>query len=132
MKPRNQIAGARLRLVLEPGIALGPGKIDLLEGIKETGSISAAGKRMAMSYRRAWLLVDELNHYFKKPLVEASKGGAEGGGAALTEFGENVVTRYRRMEAQTASAIKTELAALRRLTAAADAKRKAKPAAERR
>jgi molybdate transport system regulatory protein len=116
MKPKNQKPGARLRIVLEPGMALGPGKIDLLESIKETGSISAAGKRMRMSYRRAWLLVDELNGYFSGPLVEASKGGADGGGAALTAFGKDVLERYRRMEARTADAIKAELAALRRLT----------------
>src|SRR5215467_8462416 len=87
----------RLRVRLAPGIDLGPGKADLLDGIKATGSISAAGRRMRMSYKRAWQLVDELNQLFDVPLVAASKGGAGGGGAALTKRGEDVLVRYRRM-----------------------------------
>jgi molybdate transport system regulatory protein len=90
--------GIRLRVVLRPGAALGPGKIDLLEAIAETGSIRAAGARFKMSYRRAWSLVSELNRMFKTPLVVAETGGRGGGGATLTPLGRNVVKRFRRME----------------------------------
>ena len=74
---------------------MGPGKADLLEAIAETGSISAAARQMRMSYRRAWILVDTMNTCFKKPLVDTSKGGADGGGARLTPLGTNVLARYR-------------------------------------
>jgi molybdate transport system regulatory protein len=89
----------RLRIVLRPGAALGPGKIDLLEAIAETGSIRAAGTRFKMSYRRAWSLVAELNGMFKTPLVIAETGGRGGGGAKLTPLGRKVVERFRAMEA---------------------------------
>lgn len=112
MKPKHQSAGARLRLVLAPGIAIGPGKADLLEAIAETGSISAAGRRLKMSYRRAWLLVEELNGSFQKPLVAAGKGGAHGGGAQLTEMGATVLRRFRDIERRTAKAIAADLGAL--------------------
>jgi molybdate transport system regulatory protein len=115
MKAGNQRAGARLRVVLEPDIAIGPGKADILEGIKETGSIAAAGRRMGMSYKRAWLLVETMNRCFREPLVETSRGGRAKGGAVLTAAGHEVLERYRRMEALTAAAIADELAALRRL-----------------
>ena len=74
----------RLRVLLGCEIALGPGKADLLEGIRETGSIAAAGRRLGMSYKRAWMLLDTMNGCFSKPLVEAVKGGKSGGGASLT------------------------------------------------
>jgi molybdate transport system regulatory protein len=90
-----------LRVLLADNIAMGPGKADLLEAIEKTGSISAAGRSMDMSYRRAWLLVDEMNRCFKTPLVTAAKGGAHGGGAQLTETGQQVLARYRAMEAAT-------------------------------
>ena len=90
--------GLRLRVVLRPGAALGPGKIDLLEAIAETGSIRAAGARFKMSYRRAWGLVAELNGMFNAPLVVAETGGRGGGGAALTPLGRAVVQRFRAME----------------------------------
>jgi molybdate transport system regulatory protein len=115
MKAGNQRAGARLRVVLEPDIAIGPGKADILEGIKETGSIAAAGRRMGMSYKRAWLLVETMNRCFREPLVETSRGGRAKGGAVLTAAGHEVLERYRRMETLTAAAIADELAALRRL-----------------
>ena len=104
----------RLRLRLASGIELGPGKADLLEGILDTGSISAAGRRMRMSYKRAWQLVDELNRLFDAPLVEAAKGGAGGGGAALTKRGEDVLLRYRRMHADCCKAVSRDLAYLER------------------
>ncbi len=91
---------------------LGPGKIALLEAINETGSISAAGRRHAMSYRRAWLLVEELNRIFKTPLVAAHPGGAGGGGAVLTEAGKQVVALYRAAERKMVAAAKAEIAAM--------------------
>jgi molybdate transport system regulatory protein len=118
MRTGNRTPGARLRIVLEPNIAIGPGKADLLQGIAETGSISAAGRRMAMSYRRAWLLVSTMNQCFRSPLVETAKGGAGGGGGAqLTALGREVLERYRRMERLTAAAVEAEMAALRRVLA---------------
>lgn len=86
-----------LRLLHGDIIAMGPGKADLLEYIVKTGSISQAGRDMGMSYRRAWVLVDEMNRCFKKPLVITSKGGTVGGGARLSELGEQVLAHYRKM-----------------------------------
>jgi molybdate transport system regulatory protein len=77
-------------------IAMGPGKADLLQAIEETGSISAAARRMKMSYRRAWLLVDTMNQCFYGPLVETATGGNHGGGARITELGKEVLRRYRK------------------------------------
>lgn len=88
----------RLRIMLGDEIAFGPGKAELLEAIKATGSISAAGKIMDMSYRRAWLLVDAMNRCFHTALVETAKGGKNGGGAQVTPYGEEVLRRYRAME----------------------------------
>jgi molybdate transport system regulatory protein len=112
MKPKHANAGARLRVVLGPGIALGPGKADLLEAIAETGSISAAGRQLKMSYRRAWLLVEELNGSFQSALVAADKGGAHGGGARLTDLGARVLKHFRSMERKTHKAIAADLTAL--------------------
>ena len=117
MKAGNRTLGARLRIVLEPDIAIGPGKADILEGIEKTGSIAAAGRSMGMSYKRAWYLVETMNRCFKRPLVEASKGGRAGGGARLTRLGQQVLARYRRMETLTAEIIEPEMAALRSLVA---------------
>ena len=105
MKSKDLASLVRLRLRLAPGIDLGPGKADLLEGIHETGSISAAGRRMRMSYKRAWQLIDELNRLFDAPLVAASTGGSGGGGASLTKRGRDVLARYRRMHAVCVAAI---------------------------
>lgn len=115
MKPKTNAPATRLRVVIEPDIAIGPGKADILEGIKDTGSIAATGRRMGMSYKRAWLLVDTMNRCFREPLVEASRGGNARGGARLTESGERVLRHYRRMEVLTEKAIATELAKLREL-----------------
>jgi molybdate transport system regulatory protein len=117
MKAGNKTPGARLRVVVERDIAIGPGKADLLEGIKETGSIAGAGRSMGMSYKRAWYLIETMNRCFKSPLVEASKGGRAGGGARLTELGHEVLARYRRMEALTEAAVEPEIAALRAFVA---------------
>jgi molybdate transport system regulatory protein len=81
----------RVRVLADSTVAIGPGKADLLDAIAATGSISAAARQMRMSYRRAWILVDTMNTCFKKPLVDTSKGGAEGGGARLTPLGKNVL-----------------------------------------
>ena len=105
----------KLRLTLRGGEWLGPGKADLLEGIAETGSISAAGKRMKMSYKRAWGLVEVLNGMFREPLVLSSRGGAGHGGAELTETGREVLRLYRRMQANAGGATGAEIAALARL-----------------
>lgn len=102
-------ARLRLRVVLGAGHRLGPGKIDLLEAIASTGSITAAGKRLGMSYRRAWLLIDEANRMFEKPLVVASAGGPGGGGARLTELGEDLVRAFRRLEERSRAAMIEEL-----------------------
>lgn len=104
---------ARLFLRMDIGGGrLGPGKIELLEGIRDTGSISAAGRRMKMSYKRAWLLVDSLNQAFPRPVVIAQHGGKAGGGAALTAFGAELITRYRRVEAAATRAFARDMAPL--------------------
>jgi molybdate transport system regulatory protein len=116
MKPGNKTEGARLRVVLAAGVALGPGKADLLEAIAAiaaSGSIAAAGRRLGMSYKRAWLLVETLNACFSGPLVDAARGGAAHGGARRTQTGEAVLARYRRMEALTRAATEDDLRALR-------------------
>ncbi len=87
-----------LRLTFPGGAPLSHGKAELMELIRETGSIRQAAARMDMSYRRAWLLVDELNRMFSKPCVETKHGGKSGGGAALTAFGEELLRRFRAME----------------------------------
>ena len=104
----------RLRVLVAAGAPIGPGKSDLLEGIKELGSIAAAGRRMGMSYKRAWYLVEALNGHFGRPLVEAVKGGRVGGGARLTPLGEEVLGAYREMEALSEQAVAPVLRRLRR------------------
>ena len=111
----DEARGARLRVVIAPGIGIGPGKAELMDGIRETGSIAAAGRRIGMSYKRAWLLVSALNGHFPTPLIEASKGGRDGGGARLTALGEEVLGAYREMQARTDKAIQPVLARLDKL-----------------
>ena len=117
MQADDKIARASLRIVISPGVAIGPGKAALLEGIKETGSISAAGRRMGMSYKRAWYLVESMNGHFSTPLVEAKKGGKSGGGAELTVLGDEVLSAYREMEQLTRKAIAPVLRRLVRKSA---------------
>jgi molybdate transport system regulatory protein len=105
----------RLRITRGDDIAVGPGKIDLLEAIAASGSITAAAKQLRMSYRRAWLLVDTMNRNFRSPVVAAESGGSHGGGAALTPTGAAVVRLYREAEAKAAKGAARELAALKRL-----------------
>ncbi len=94
----------RLRIVFAPKTMIGPGKADLLHNIAETGSIAAAGRRMGMSYKRAWQLVETLNAMFANPLVTACRGGAGRGGASLTGDGEKVLALYRAAEAASTEA----------------------------
>ena len=102
-----------LRLTLSDRVALGPGKVDLLELIQETGSIAAAGRRMGMSYQRAHDLVSALNADFRSPLVETVTGGVRGGGASLSILGEQVLAAYREVERQAAAATAERLGWLR-------------------
>ena len=111
----NITEGLRFRIVLQPGVALGPGKADLLQAIDETASLTAAAARFNMSYKRGWSLVREMNAAFAEPLVETEKGGAGGGGGArLTSRGRYVLKRYRRMEADAAKAISAGISDLRK------------------
>src|SRR5580658_11287000 len=102
-----------VRIDLDTEGRIGPGKIQLLENIRSHGSISAAGRAMDMSYKRAWDLVDEINRICGRAAVERQTGGRNGGGAILTPFGTSLVARYRRIERTAASAVRKELAALR-------------------
>lgn len=108
-KPRARF---RIRITVGEVIAIGPGKIDLLEAIAETGSITAAAKHLDMSYRRAWLLLDELNRALRRPAVDSAKGGAHGGGSALTEAGRDLISLYRRIEQTAAQSCQADLARL--------------------
>ena len=100
-----------LRLYFDNAM-VGPGKAELLEHIRETGSISAAGRSMGMSYKRAWMLVEELNAAFSSPLVASARGGPGGGGAHLTATGEQVLALFREIERKARDAGATEIAAL--------------------
>ena len=113
--PRARGEGPRLRILLGEAIALGPGKAALLATIAQTGSISAAARSMGMSYRRAWNLVDEMNRAFRAPLVASEAGGRRGGGAVVTDIGNDVLIRYRRMEEMAKRALAPEVSAFRRL-----------------
>ena len=104
-----------IRIDLKSGDRIGPGKIALLEAIRTTGSISAAARSIGMSYRRAWLLVEEINQTLREPAVRAETGGARGGGAMVTPVGERVVGLYRAIEAQARSAAGGEFRAIGRL-----------------
>jgi molybdate transport system regulatory protein len=112
---RKAMARLTLRIDFDAGRAVGPGKIKLMEMIDKYGSISEAGRQMGMSYRRAWLLVDSLNRCFCTPVVAGQRGGQQGGGTALTEFGHAVVQHYRAVET---AAVKAGTAHIRALSAA--------------
>jgi molybdate transport system regulatory protein len=90
-------------------LAIGPGKVALLEAIAQTGSLTSAAKRLNMSYRRAWLLMDETNRCLVGPAVETAAGGSQGGGTRLTPVGTDLVNRYRALEQQTATAVARQL-----------------------
>lgn len=102
-----------LRIALDGDFAIGPGKAELLEGIRDTGSIAAAGRRMKMSYRRAWSLVEAMNAAFREPVVATARGGSARGGAVLTPTGEAVLAAYCRMIAKAGTAAAPEIETLR-------------------
>jgi molybdate transport system regulatory protein len=104
-----------IRIDLTSGDRIGPGKIALLEAIRATGSISAAARQIGMSYRRAWLLVEEINASLQQPAVTAAIGGRQGGGAALTPTGERVIELYRSIEDIARASAKEEFRAMGRL-----------------
>lgn len=112
---------AEVRLHIRDGghastLAIGPGKVALLEAIRDTGSITSAAKALGMSYRRAWLLVDETNRCLTSPAVETASGGEHGGGSALTTTGEALVARYRALERETAIAVRRMFGSMLRET----------------
>ncbi|MBQ0812358.1 winged helix-turn-helix domain-containing protein [Roseovarius sp.] len=105
----------RIRIVFGEDAMLGPGKADLLERIRDTGSIAAAGRSMSMSYKRAWMLVESMNAAFREPLVESNRGGAKGGGASLTDTGAEVLANYRKLEDIMAEAGAARISAIQSL-----------------
>jgi molybdate transport system regulatory protein len=113
----HQIASAKFRIYFGDEIAIGPGKADLLDAIRDSGSISKAARQLSMSYKRAWNLVDTMNRCFKEPLINTATGGGGGGGARLTAFGEEVLSHFRSMEKRTDTAIRADLRAFAALLA---------------
>lgn len=107
----------RLRVMVGNDIALGPGRVDLLELIQQTGSLRAAAGRMGLSYMRAWQLVKFSNAYFREPVVEVIRGGKSGGGATLTDTGRQILRIYRQMEKQCHRATKASWSQIRKLLA---------------
>lgn len=113
-KPRPKaLPSLSLRIDLDSEARIGPGKIQLLESIQACGSISAAGRAMDMSYKRAWDLVDEINTICGRTAVDRQTGGKHGGGAVLTPFGVSLVERYRRIERAAEAAVRKDLMALK-------------------
>ena len=104
-----------IRIDLASGARIGPGKITLLEAIRSQGSISAAARSLGMSYRRAWLLVEEINQTLREPAVTAESGGVRGGGAVLTAVGQRIVDLYRLIESQARTAAGEEFRAIGKL-----------------
>jgi molybdate transport system regulatory protein len=105
----------RLRISKADNIAIGPGKVALLEAIVDTGSITAAAKALGMSYRRAWLLIDSMNQMFISPVVDAATGGKHGGGTSVTTTGLKVIECYRRIERDALKASTDDIKKLSRL-----------------
>ena len=101
--------GLTLRILGKRTPAMGPGKAELIERIGGTGSISAAARAMGMSYRRAWQLVEALNRDYRQPVITTAAGGARGGGARVTPFGERIVRDFRAMEDKASAAISADL-----------------------
>lgn len=112
MKPKKVRTGLRLRIFVRPDVMIGPGRADLLQGIRDTGSIAAAGRLMGMSYKRAWSLVETMNTEYGSEVVNGAKGGVHGGGSTLTPLGEEILKRYRSMEEATEKAIRSDLSLL--------------------
>lgn len=112
-KTRRPFPSLIVRIDLAPDAWVGHGKIELLEAIARHGSISAAGRAIKMSYKRAWDLVDEINHTFQHDVVERQVGGSGGGSTALTDFGIELIERYRRIEHAASTAARKDVAALK-------------------
>jgi molybdate transport system regulatory protein len=108
------MARLKISVVFKSGARIGPGKVKLLECVRDTGSISAAAREMAMSYKRAWLLLDSMNQAFAEPVVTGAPGGRRGGGATLTPFGRALLDRYKHIEKMATEAARSDLAALTR------------------
>lgn len=104
-----------MRVIHDDTIVLGPGKVQLLETVREQGSISAAARNLNMSYRRAWLLMGELNRALASPATVSEHGGQSGGGSTLTAVGEEIIRLYRGIEARAADACAPEIEALKNL-----------------
>ena len=104
----------RIRILAGDQIALGPGKVDLLEEIDRSGSISKAARELGLSYRRAWTLVDTMNKSFRSSLVEGSAGGKRGGGAHLTKLGKQMAKTYRTMELKAEAAMQSDWKVIQR------------------
>lgn len=113
-KPPSMAVTIRIRIAVGENIAIGQGKADLLEAIGRTGSISAAARELDMSYRKAWMLVDEMNQCFPSPVVTAVKGGLRGGGAQVTALGQEALARFRRIQAKASAAIEAEVREFRK------------------
>jgi len=88
----------RFRIDFATNSSLGPGKIRLLEAIRDCGSLSKGAREIGMSYRRAWLLVESMKQSFREPITAASTGGKDGGGMLITEFGDSLIETYRQLE----------------------------------
>jgi len=121
MKRRKKTASPnpyliRPRIYLNADLIVGPGKVELLKAVRDTGSISAAARQLGMNYKRAWYLLDTLNKGFHQPVIEAAQGGRGGGGARLTALGETLITYYTAIEAACTAATEHQLAALFVLT----------------
>ncbi len=113
-KPTLPAASIRIRIAVGDNIAIGQGKADILAAVGRTGSISGAARELAMSYRKAWLLVDEMNQCFRSPVVVATKGGLRGGGAQVTALGEEALARFREIQAKASAAITEDVRAFRK------------------
>ena len=105
----------RIRILLGGEIVMGPGKADLLTHVAETGNLSESARRMKMSYMKAWLLVQVMNRSYRKPLIQAERGGTRGGGAHLTSYGRRVLACYREMEQRSLTAMEEPWKKIRRM-----------------
>ena len=101
-----------LRIDLPNGSRLGPGKVSLLEAVRDCSSISAAAREQGMSYRRAWLLIDDMNKAFRQPVVETFPGRSHGKGATITALGERLIALYRQAQIDLASAVSGQVSSI--------------------
>jgi|KBSMisStaDraftv2_1062788.scaffolds.fasta_scaffold01111_7 molybdate transport system regulatory protein len=106
----------RVRIYFDAALAIGPGRIELLEGVQRTGSLAQAAREMSMSYRRAWLLMQSLNGALRSPASVPARGGRKGGGASVTPLGRALIKAYRQTEAQVTGNINRRFARFARGT----------------